>query len=654
MPTTLRDFVLEAQRLRAEGSGQEEIIAWVYSVAERYGIRVRHDLHEPHAIPEVVNAGADAGQPTGPVATSCGTGVAAAPGKTPSPACEAPLEREPKAAAETAGADEAADATKPIGADDATGTTNATAEEAIEATSATETIKAIKESDPKNGPPHSGKKKGHARERTIAVPVTRRADGTHCLSLASIFDPGLAEGQAPPPRGATVGRIVLSGDKRGGASRSKGIPLHYECNGFVLDARTWRALAVPPSAFNSRPTVKAVNALLAENLYDVIRVDDGTVVTLYSWQHPTDGVVWALASSNGYDVSSLYWIGPLTYAEVFYDIAQRLYPAFGKETGMTLSKKEDGTTRLCFTWLNPGLCYAVGFRHHNFHPMLADPERMWQIQCTDLSGGIPKIVHDKGLPAIPEQTLYADLGLLAEAATAALGGPDEPGRQGTLTVEGLQALGRDAFTRACDFAAKCAKNAPAFGGKLPDELNYGYILRSRDPRRTGEFSDVLIETPLLARVRKIVYERAPRSVRDELTADDRLEYNAMRAYLTANERPDFLALYPDRAPLFQAFEEFVNNVVHLVIHAIRQRAMAPTNREPAMRSATGQVARALLDHICCYENLSAFHQNTESIVRDYVVNPEYAFLFLRAMRSAVSTARPAAPDAQLSAVDPGK
>jgi len=472
----------------------------------------------------------------------------------------------------------------------------------------------------------------------VSVPVTRQADGSHRLALGSIFDPDFAEKQAPPPREATVARLVLSGDKRGGgAARGRGTPLYYECNGLVIDARTWRALAVPPSAFNPRPATKAVDALLAEGLYDIIRVDDGTVVTLYSWQHPVDGAVWALASSNGYDVSSLCWIGQLTYAEVFYDITSRLYPAFGAATGMSLERKEDGTTRLRFTSLDASRCYTVGFRHHNFHPLAADPERMWQIQCTDLSGATPTVVYSGGLPAIPEQSLCADLAALASEAALAAGKPSDT----PLTVEGLRALGRDAFSRATAFIAGRAGSAPA-AAALPAELNYGYILRSRDPSRTGEHSDILVETPLLERVRKFVYERAPRTVRDELTSADRLEYNAMRAYLTASERLDFLALYPNWVPRFQAFEEFVNNVVHLVIHAIRQRAMAPASREPAMKSATGQVARALLDHICRYESLTAFHKDTESIVRDYVVNPEYAFLFLRAMRSAVPAAAPGA------------
>jgi hypothetical protein len=291
---------------------------------------------------------------------------------------------------------------------------------------------------------------------------------------------------------------VLSGDKRGG-TRGLRIPLYYECNGLVIDARTWRALAVPPNAFNNQPTSKAIDTFLAEDCYDIIRVDDGTVVTLYCWDHPTEGPSWALASSNGYDVSSLRWFGQLTYAAIFYDITQRLYPDFGAQTGMSLETRADGTTRLNFTNLDHSRCYTIGFRHHNFHPMKSDPERMWQIQSTDLSGTIPQVVfsgNGHGLPVIPDQYVYAD---------NFLGKP--------LTLEILRNNGSTAISQAATYAAQFVAAAHP---QLPAELNYGYILRARASARgvTKEHSNILIDTPLLKRIRKIIYEGAPRSVRD--------------------------------------------------------------------------------------------------------------------------------------------
>jgi hypothetical protein len=466
-----------------------------------------------------------------------------------------------------------------------------------------------------------------AAKAASVVPVTiiRQRDGTHVLAIGQT--PGTPAAEARPAAVAksfTVGRLVLSVDKRGDDSKGFGAQLRSECNGVVIDARKWRALAIPPGAFSHNPATKAVNLALAQRLYDVIKVDDGTVVTLYSWDHPTDGPVWSLASSNGYDVSSLYWVGDLTYAEVFYDVARR-YATFLEATGMTLEPAESGA-RLNFAKLDRKRCYTVGFRHHNFHPMREDPERMWQIQSADTSNALPVVTFSEqgaGLPGIPNQCVLPDESVYARGAG--------------ITVEALRREGKDALSRAIAYVALAKgerDESPGVPRGPVAEIDYGFILRSRNAALTVGYSDCLIETPLLARIRKIAYEQAPRAVRDDLSRSDRLEYNSLRAFLTATDRADFLSLYPGWTSKFHAYGEFVDNVVHLVIHALRQREMAPASREPALRSATGQIAKALLDHICRHEKLTAFHKDTEKCVRDYVVNPEYTFMFLRAMRAA--------------------
>jgi hypothetical protein len=565
-PRSVRELLSRTQTLSSEGAGQEEIVAFVYEVAEHYGIRIRHDQHDPHTGPAPKSPAATPKSPEGAVRLTSSTD---SPGETLGPKSpSAEQSSEPKDAAE------AKDATEPRA------------------------------------------RKG--RGKNMPVLISRRPDGAHVMTLTTTppsagADPDVLEDQAAPIKGATVGRLVLSGDKRGGGSvRGRGVPLYYECNGLVIDARTWRALAVPPCAFNLRPNAKAVDAALADNLYDVIHADDGTVVTLYSWNHPTDGDVWALASSNGYDVSSLYWIGNRTYAEVVFDLIERHYPALKATAGASLEKRADGITRLVFAGLRRDLCYTLGFRHHNFHPLFADPERVWQIQHTELAEVTPHVVQRGGLPGIPDQTTRTE-----ELKTALGSSP--------ITLAGLRELGADSYEAALKIIGG--------GDSASFTLNYGYILRSRYPERTRENSDILVESPLLARIRRLAYERAPRAIRDKLTADERLEHNALRAYLTASERLVFLALFPHWEPKFRAYEEFVNNVVHFIVHTMRQHSMTPASREPALRSVTGQVARALLDFINRHETLTPFHQDTEGIVRDYVMNPEYAYLYLRAVRS---------------------
>jgi hypothetical protein len=419
----------------------------------------------------------------------------------------------------------------------------------------------------------------------LPVSLTRQKDGKHTLTI----------GQNNIP---VIGRIVLSGDRNNDV-RGRGIPLYSECNGLVIDARTWKILAVPPNALNNYIPMKIVDGYLGKNLYDIISVDDGTILTIYHWDHPIDGPTWALSSSNAYDVSTLTWIGTLTYAEIFNDLIMRLYPDFAVETGMTLEKNG----RLNFSKLDTNYCYTVGIRHHNFHPMVEDPERVWQIQSAKTDETLPQISFKGNLPVIPQQRIYEF---------------KEP-----ITIKTLRAIGNNSIMQAEEYIASQSKQ--------PNVINYGWILRSRDPSQTKEHSDFLVETPLLKRVRKIVYERGPKSISHLLTAEDRLEYNAMRAFLTATERSEFLALYPKWAPKFQVYDEFVKNVIQIIIYTISQRTLV--KRSPIIKTPTSHIAHMLLEHISLFEKLTAFHKDTASIVRDYVVNPEYAFLFLQALKN---------------------
>ena len=132
-------------------------------------------------------------------------------------------------------------------------------------------------------------------------------------------------------------RIILSRGRRGGDSR-----LCAECNGAVIDVRKWTLLAVPPRAFDLRPSKKEVDSAFAApdvdcvirtGHYNVIQVIDGTVVTIYSWTHPKKGLVWCLASANGFDVSHLMWGGDGTYAEVLFELLAKS-PTFFAATGL--------------------------------------------------------------------------------------------------------------------------------------------------------------------------------------------------------------------------------------------------------------------------------------------------------------------------------
>ena len=118
--------------------------------------------------------------------------------------------------------------------------------------------------------------------------------------------------------------------------------------------------------------------------YNVILVIDGTAVTMYRWTHPKKGLVWCLASANGFDVSHLKLGGDETFAEVLFELLAKS-PTFLAATGLRLRRGflcvDD--VRLDFQTLERGRCYTIGFPHPNFHPMVAS--RVKQLTIVKIS-----------------------------------------------------------------------------------------------------------------------------------------------------------------------------------------------------------------------------------------------------------------------------
>jgi hypothetical protein len=452
-----------------------------------------------------------------------------------------------------------------------------------------------------------------------------------------------------------VARILLSCE---GLRARQNSLLSAECNGAVLDGASWALLAAPPRAFVARPAARVVNRALAAarpseegetgvGLYDVIQVSDGTVVTLYHWRHPSKGPVWCLATSNAYDVSPLLWMGSKPYAELVFELLA-LHPRFVAETGARLLRGFlcPGDVRLDFSCLDPSRCYTFGFRHPEFHPLAADPPAVWNIQAVDLATGRPshasalapirggrrRPAESGGLPHIPRQAAFSRADIVRLALAAGRG----RGKSTGVKVGDFDLISRTALAeaQAAISGASVPGLLPAAPGVHVSPFNYGFILRARDPGACGG-GDVLCESPLLRRVRQLVYLRPPRQIREKLDELSRLEYCALRAFLSVSDRADFLALFPAFAGRYAAYREFVENVIRQILLAYRQSSLgeAPAFGRPAApRSRTKIIAQGLLAHILRHERaFDAFHADAPSIVHDYVVCPEYAFVYLQAM-----------------------
>ncbi|MDE2095941.1 MAG: hypothetical protein KGL39_01690 [Patescibacteria group bacterium] len=564
------DDLLAAARVKAATLEQEDVIAFVVAVADQHNIRVRYDAHRADA-----QQSDDAPQEFSAIAeTVCGTVEFASDGAT---------------------AD--AEYTCDMIYDDGTGSE-------LSVTSAGSVYTG--DAGPPSGP--------RIETKTATL----------------VFE----EYEFRPDGQFVVCRLVLSCDRK---IPRTGTPFNTTCNGYVVDARTWRPLAVPPRAFTTDVSQRDVDRMLDRGLVDTIRVDDGTVVTFYSWVHPRDGPIWDLASSNAYSVSSLRWMGPKTYAEIVFEVAS-MYPEFIEKTGATLVRRGD-ETRIELTKVAHGKkCYTVGFRHHDFHPMKVDPQRMWQIQSVDLESGA--VTYGGELPGIPSQTVLDTAALATRlCAELKLGQATGAGPVPRLKAEHLARFGEGSLEAAKEFVrremghpGKDDNRGRAPAGELPPQLHYGFILRAKRQDETAPI-DVLVESSLLVKVRQTVYERAPKPVRPHIDHTNRLEYNAVRTFLS-QDRHTFEALFPHWKSVFKEYDDRVRDLVAAVYHLARQQLNGSSH---ANRQTPTQIfAAELLRHIVTHEPRGPAvldRKTAHSLIRDYVVNPDHAHLLIQLRRS---------------------
>lgn len=359
--------------------------------------------------------------------------------------------------------------------------------------------------------------------------------------------------------------------------------LYYYCNGCVIDTLKWKVISQPPMAFNKRQVPELIEEYYKQGLYDVIKVIDGTVVTFYYWNNH-----WNISSSNSYDISSFYWIGDMTYAEIIYDLFTRLYPDAAETCGIKLLD----TFAVEFTKLQKNKSYTIGFRHHNFHPLKADKECIWNIQNVHLPSG--RIEHNDGIYGIPNQQIITAVNSLDQ----------------------LNYLNKSSLSDAT------RSENPTF--------NYGFILRSKNTNITKEFSNILISSTLLKKIKKNIYEYPVNQLKQFITHTNRFEYITMKNFFNKEERNEMIQLFPQLLERFPLYSKCVNDTV-LCTLAIMKNKQTGANEILNYQTCIITLAYSLLKHISKFEALDPFNKDTESILKDYYSNIEYSVLFLNAI-----------------------
>lgn len=347
-------------------------------------------------------------------------------------------------------------------------------------------------------------------------------------------------------------RVILSSN-RNTADFSR--ELSRECNGVVLGLPNWTLLSYP--APMARNTYRVADVIRSFGKYSIYEVKDGTVVTLY-WYEPQQK--WCMSSTNGYDVSNHTWMGPRTYSETLHLILQKY--------------------NFNFKNLNKSHCYCIGFRHHEFHPLLKDPQCAWIVQVCNVSDANT---------AAPRITLVSDeIGLPVQRPVVATTRDVFPAEDRSLI---------DYF--------KSIENAGE------PHIHYGFVLRAAD-------DNILVESKLLQRIRQIMYNIPYDKKKSSagISSENRLNYVVLRAYLSKRDRNLFLNLFPQFIGKFKHYDSVFSKLANRIIALIRDKTSTSD-------SSLEDLAKKMTQNIESTHRLNVMEPATYNIIMDIITSSDY-------------------------------
>lgn len=243
-------------------------------------------------------------------------------------------------------------------------------------------------------------------------------------------------------------------------------PISFECNGAIVSYNRkdnkFKTLVVPTELFNSQTLCKEeINSYIKQRTYSLYKVYDGTIVNLYFYKN-----AWRISTNKAYDATNLYFMENKTYNNVLEEL-------FSYYKDFNMSR------------LNFNKCYTICFKYDKFHTFIenkniSNQNKLILIQSVDTSifNNENKLIidynDDIGIPVSTQYNLHGDH-----------------------TLKNIYNVLYNEITRY-----KKYHNGSTY------EPNYGLILRSHNFNKTKEYSNLLLESNLMSKIRNLLYNHS--------------------------------------------------------------------------------------------------------------------------------------------------
>lgn len=299
-----------------------------------------------------------------------------------------------------------------------------------------------------------------------------------------------------------------------------------ECNGLILEQKTWRPLVVPPQSLRFNIDNDASTKFLHRGLYHIYKAQDGTCFNLYYYQDQ-----WVVSTARGYYMNDTKWDSNLTYIEVITDCLSKIGLSWETFTAQ----------------LNKTHCYSFGFKHPNFHKFFEGTGQpiyaVWFIQSVDL-----------------DQASNSYLWTSDQSPIAIINGQERYSEP----ISSLRELYKMASCSLDNFLEN-------------KTVCYGFILRSVNIQQTGFHSDLYVESALMRYIRNFWYENRFIDMCHS-NGWPKEKVLSLIGYLDSDNYETFRVLFSQYTDVMEHYSNVIQSVVNNMIDAVKIRPTDGTTR----------------------------------------------------------------------------
>lgn len=242
-------------------------------------------------------------------------------------------------------------------------------------------------------------------------------------------------------------------------------PMTQECNGLIFEydniLNTYNFLVIPTELFNSQRLNKSeISNLYNQDLFNIYPVYDGTIINLYYYNGE-----WKISTNKAYDANNLIFTNNKTFKNILDEILNS-YPNFSYDN------------------LNKNKCYTLCMKYTGFHPFIENlhynNNKLIIIQSVDMY----EFNHNNKL-------------IINENERIGLTECSKYNMKSFQNLDNIYNILNSEITRY--------KNEKHLEKYIPV---FGFILRSKNFSKTKNYSNILLESNLMVKIRNLIYNHS--------------------------------------------------------------------------------------------------------------------------------------------------